>query len=69
MVTARADVKTDFDIRENGLNALKDALGVVGTVRFLEQFDGGGTGDYTEEKYRDDEKEPTDEEIRRMFGY
>lgn len=34
----------------------------------LEQFDQGGSGDYTAEKYLNDEPEPTDEEIRKMFG-
>ena len=47
--------------------ALKEALGVTGTLKFLEQFDNGGYGDYTAEKYQGGDAEPTDEEIRRMF--
>ena len=68
MVKARLDLKNNTEIQKNGIDALKDALGVVGTIRFLEQFDGGGSGDYTEEKYLNTEKEPTDEGIRQMFG-
>lgn len=41
---------------------------VTGALKFLEQFDRGGHGDYTAEKYQNEEPEPTDEEIRRMFG-
>ncbi|MBQ4236973.1 MAG: hypothetical protein II716_09065 [Treponema sp.] len=46
----------DFvQIRTLGLEALKDALGVVGATRFLQQYD-TGYGDYTKEKYtREDE--------------
>lgn len=58
----------DVEIQKNGLNALKGALGVTGTLKFLEQFDNGGSGDYTLEKYKNPETEPTDEEIRRMFN-
>ena len=38
-------------IRKDGLQALEEKLGVVGTIRFLQQFDNGGNGDYTKEKY------------------
>ena len=38
-------------VRRTGLSALKKALGPVGTVRFMQQFD-SGSGDYTKEKYR-----------------
>lgn len=68
MITAKLDVGNHVEIQKNGLAALKDALGITGAVRFLEQFDGGGSGDYTAEKYSDAEYEPSDEEIRRMFG-
>ena len=37
---------TPLQIRQKGLEALKEALGPVGMVRFLQQFD-GGSGDYT----------------------
>jgi len=56
------------EIQRKWLSTLRDALGVTGTLKFLEQFDQGGSGDYTAEKYLNDEPEPTDEEIRKMFG-
>lgn len=67
MIMARRNIISNNEIQTNGLNALKEALGVTGTLKFLEQFDQGGYGDYTAEKYLNDEPEPTDEEIRRMF--
>jgi hypothetical protein len=69
MITTKLDIVNDAEIQKNGLAALKDALGVTGTLRFLEQYDQGGSGDYTTEKYAKDDKEPTDAEIRKMFGY
>lgn len=39
------------DIRCMGTEALLNALGPVGMARYLEEYDGGGTGDYTKEKY------------------
>lgn len=42
---------------------------MTGMLRFLEQFDHGGSGDYTAEKYENEETEPSDEEIRKMFGF
>ncbi|MCR5622179.1 MAG: hypothetical protein K6G18_10025 [Treponema sp.] len=39
-----------IQIRTAGLEALKNALGVVGAVRFVQQYD-TGYGDYTKEKY------------------
>jgi hypothetical protein len=68
MIATKLDTTTNTDIQKNGLNALKEALGVTGMLRFLEQFDHGGSGDYTADKYKKEEPEPTDEEIRRMFG-
>lgn len=55
------------EIQTNGIMALKEALGVTRTLKFLEQFDNGGYGDYTAEKYQGEDAEPTDEEICRMF--
>jgi hypothetical protein len=62
-------ITTNAEIQKNGLNALKESLGVTGMLRFLEQFDHGGSGDYTAEKYENEETEPSDEEIRKMFGF
>lgn len=65
----RIDITNNTELQKNGFAALKEALGVTGTIRFLEQFDQGGFGDYTAEKYQTEETEPTDEEIRRQFGF
>ena len=51
MITARLKVSNSAEIQKNGLEALKQALGVIGTIKLLEQFDHGGSGDYTREKY------------------
>lgn len=68
MIAAKLNVTNTSELQKNGLDALKNALGVTGTLKFLEQFDHGGSGDYTSEKYAIDETEPTDAEIRKMFG-
>ena len=69
MIAAKLNVTNTSELQKNGLDALKKALGVTGTLNFLEQFDHGGSGDYTSEKYATNEAEPTDAEIRKMFGY
>ncbi|MCC8046822.1 MAG: hypothetical protein LIP12_15290 [Clostridiales bacterium] len=69
MVATRLNIKTNAEIQKNGLSALQEKLGVTGTIRFLEQYDHGGEGDYTAEKYMNEEPEPSDAEIRRMFGF
>ena len=42
-------VKTLNEIRKKGIEALADALGIVGMIRFLQSFD-TGKGDYTKER-------------------
>lgn len=69
MIATKLDIVNDAQIQKKGLTALKDTLGVTGTIRFLEQFDHGGSGDYTAEKYLQKDAESTDEEIHKMFGY
>ncbi len=69
MIATRLNIKTNAEIQKNGLDALQEALGVTGTLRFLEQYDHGGEGDYTAEKYMDTEPEPSDEAVRKMFGF
>lgn len=44
-------------IRMAGLETLKNTLGTVGAVRFMQQYD-TGYGDYTKEKY----ERPEDDE-------
>lgn len=41
------------EIRRLGTEALVKALGPVGMARYLEEYDNGGKGDYTKEKYED----------------
>lgn len=45
------NVKKGSEIRRIGTEALIKALGPIGMARFLEEFDNGGCGDYTKEKY------------------
>lgn len=45
----------------------KKEIGVVETLRYIEQFDNNESGNYTVEKYQTDEPELTDAEIRKMF--
>lgn len=45
----KVDLNNPIEIRMAGIQALKDALGPVGMVRFLQQYD-LGYGDYTKEK-------------------
>ena len=41
-------------IRREGLQALKDKLGVEGMIKFIQMYS-DGTGDYTKEKYENNE--------------
>lgn len=52
-------------LNKDGLESLKNALGIVGAIRFLEMYDNGGKGDYTAEKYN--ESDLDEEDIRKMF--
>jgi hypothetical protein len=44
-------IMTPVELRRQGLEALTKALGYVGMVRFLQQFD-AGSGDYTQERHQ-----------------
>lgn len=66
-ITGKVNVVSDSQIQTTGINALRDALGVTGTLRFLEQFDNGGSGDYTKEKYEKEDVRLTKDEILKMF--
>ena len=46
---AKVNINNPMEIRMVGMKALKDALGNVGAVRFLQQYD-LGYEDYTKEK-------------------
>ena len=39
------------EVRKLGTEALVKALGPIGMARYLEEYDNGGKGDYTKEKY------------------
>lgn len=43
------------EIRRTGTEALIKALGPLGAAKYLEEYDNGGTGDYTKEKYEQPE--------------
>ncbi len=68
ITTERIKVTPESQIQTVGLSALKDALGVTGTIKFLEQFDNGGSGDYTKEKYEHEDVELSIDEIVRMLN-
>ena len=46
---AKVNINNPMEIRMVGMKALRDALGNVGAVRFIQQYD-LGYGDYTKEK-------------------
>lgn len=52
------------EIRRIGTEALIKALGPMGMARYLEEYDGGGNGDYTREKY--EQQDYSIEEILNM---
>ncbi len=49
------DLMKPGDIRRIGTEALVKALGPLGMARYLEEYDNGGNGDYTKEKYEQPE--------------
>lgn len=51
------------EIRRLGTEALVKALGPIGMAKYLEEYDNGGTGDYTKEKY-----EQTDYSIEEILA-
>jgi hypothetical protein len=55
-----------FEIRKTGLQALREALGPVGMVRFIQQYE-NGYGDYTKEKYQ--QSDLTVEEIDSILNH
>ena len=44
------------EVRKSGTQALRKTLGPVGMARYLEEYDNGGRGDYTKEKYESEEE-------------
>jgi len=50
-MTATLNVNNLLEVRKVGLQVLNDALGPIGLVRFIQQYE-NGIGDYTKEKYQ-----------------
>lgn len=65
--TAKMDVMPVNQIQAIGMEVLKDKLGVTRTLKFLEHFDNGGSGNYTKEKYDIDDEKISKEEMINMF--
>ncbi len=57
----RVNQNNPIEIRNAGYAALNAALGPVGTIRFLQQFN-LGSGDYTKEKYEREDISPEEAE-------
>ena len=51
MTTQTIKITKPSEIRRMGTEALVEAIGPIGMARYLEEFDNGGDGDYTKEKY------------------
>lgn len=51
MIRKTMNIVNGSEIRKAGTEALLKALGPVGMARYLEEYDNGGQGDYTKEKY------------------
>lgn len=51
MMTKTINITKPSEIRRAGTEALVKALGPIGMAKYLEEFDNGGAGDYTKEKY------------------
>jgi len=63
---ATVNINNPYEIRKKGISALKDALGAVGMVIFMQQFE-TGTGDYTKEKY--EQPDLSLEELDKLLKY
>lgn len=51
MMSQTMKIMKTSEIRRLGTEALINALGPIGMARYLEEYDNGGQGDYTKEKY------------------
>lgn len=50
-MNTKIEIQNPSEIRKKGITVLLNELGPRGMVEFLGQFDNGGSGDYTMEKY------------------
>ena len=46
-----ANYKTEYEIQKTALEVLHNSLGIVGLIRFMQQFD-KGYGDYTKDRQK-----------------
>lgn len=51
MMNQTMKIVKNSEVRRLGTEALVKALGPIGMAKFLEEYDNGGQGDYTKEKY------------------
>ncbi|MDE5589523.1 MAG: hypothetical protein K2J60_10370 [Acetatifactor sp.] len=51
MMDQTMKIVKNSEVRRLGTEALVKALGPIGMARYLEEYDNGGQGDYTKEKY------------------
>ena len=58
---------TQSEIVNRGYQALVEALGVVGAIRFVQHFS-QGSGDYTEERHQWLEQDTVEVVLKRMEG-
>lgn len=63
----KMNVIPENQLQLNGIKVLKENLGVTDTLKFLEQFDNGGSGDYTKEKYLQEDTLLSKEDLLNMF--
>ncbi|MCD7771041.1 MAG: hypothetical protein LUH23_03000 [Oscillospiraceae bacterium] len=64
---SQVNLNNPLEIQIVGMNALKEALGPIGTVRFLRQCN-PGTSDYTSERQAEPDVDP-DEAIARIHEF
>ena len=51
IITQTINLTKPSEVRRIGTEALLKALGPIGMAKYLEEYDNGGTGDFTKEKY------------------
>jgi hypothetical protein len=57
------------EAQRKSIFAIKNKVGVALAIKSLEKYDNGGSGDYTAAKYEGEQDNPSDEEIRKMYGF
>lgn len=48
-IMSEVSYKTEYEIQQLGIEALRKGIGVVGLIRFMQQFD-KGHGDYVKDR-------------------